>query len=77
MAIFFRDLGHNRVKISFRTTRGVDANEFARQFGGGGHVKAAGALVEGALPEVQSRVVAAAREFLGAPSDDVSQSNVE
>jgi len=64
MAIFFRDLGHDRVKISFRSTRGVDANEFARRFGGGGHVKAAGAMVEGSLVEVQERVIAAAREFL-------------
>ena len=64
MAIFFRDLGHNRVKISFRTTRGVDANEFAHQFGGGGHVKAAGALVEGSLEAVQARVIAAARTYL-------------
>jgi len=65
MAIFFRDLGHNRVKISFRTTRGVDANEFARQFGGGGHVKASGAMVEGSLDDVQKRVIAAARLYLG------------
>ena len=64
MAIFFRDLGHNKVKISFRTTRGVDANEFARQFGGGGHVKASGALVEGSLEEVEKRVIAAARVYL-------------
>lgn len=64
MALFFRDLGHNRVKISFRTTRGVDANEFARQFGGGGHVKASGALVEGSLEDVQKRVIAAARLYL-------------
>jgi len=64
MAIFFRDLGHNRVKISFRTTRGVDANEFAHQFGGGGHVKASGALVEGSLDEVVKRVIAAARVYL-------------
>jgi bifunctional oligoribonuclease and PAP phosphatase NrnA len=64
MAIFFRDLGHNRVKISFRTTRGVDANAFAKQFGGGGHVKASGALVEGSLVEVQKRVIAAARTYL-------------
>lgn len=67
MAIFFRDLGHDRVKISFRTTRGVDANAFARQFGGGGHVKAAGAMVEGSLADVQQRVIAAAREFLHEP----------
>ena len=65
MAIFFRDLGHNRVKISFRTTGVVDANAFAKQFGGGGHVKAAGALVEGSLDEVQHTVIAAAREYLG------------
>jgi phosphoesterase RecJ-like protein len=64
MAIFFRDLGHNRVKISFRTTRGVDANAFARQFGGGGHVKASGALIEGSLEDVEKRVIAAARIYL-------------
>ncbi|MEO7218436.1 MAG: bifunctional oligoribonuclease/PAP phosphatase NrnA [Gemmatimonadaceae bacterium] len=64
MAIFFRDLGHNRVKISFRTARGADANEFAHQFGGGGHVKAAGALVEGTLAAVQQRVIDAARAYL-------------
>ncbi len=69
MAIFFRDLGHNRVKISFRTTHGADANEFARQFGGGGHVKAAGALVEGSLHDVENRVVDAARQYLGASKD--------
>jgi phosphoesterase RecJ-like protein len=65
MAIFFRDLGHNKVKISFRTTRGVDANEFARQFGGGGHVKASGALVEGSLEAVEKNVIAAARLYIG------------
>lgn len=64
MAIFFRDLGHNHVKISFRTTRGVDANEFAHQFGGGGHVKASGAMVEGTLDDVVKRVIKAARVYL-------------
>lgn len=69
MAIFFRDLGHDRVKISFRTTHGADANEFAHQFGGGGHVKAAGALVEGSLKDVETRVVDAARKYLAASRD--------
>jgi phosphoesterase RecJ-like protein len=64
MAIFFRDLGHGKVKISFRSTGDVDVNRFARQFGGGGHVKASGALVAGALDEVRDRVVSAARAFL-------------
>ena len=44
LAIFFRDLGYGKVKVSFRSTGDVDVNRFARQFGGGGHAKAAGAL---------------------------------
>jgi phosphoesterase RecJ-like protein len=64
MAIFFRDLGYGKVKISFRSTGDVDVNRFARRFGGGGHVKASGALVAGTLEEVRERVVAGARDFL-------------
>jgi len=65
MAIFFRDLGYGKVKISFRSTGDVDVNRFARGFGGGGHVKASGALVAGTLDEVRDRVVSDAKQFLG------------
>jgi phosphoesterase RecJ-like protein len=65
MALFFRDLGHGKVKVSFRSTGDVDVNAFARRFGGGGHAKAAGALIAGKLTEVEERVIAAAREYLG------------
>ncbi|MGI9078581.1 MAG: DHH family phosphoesterase [Gemmatimonadaceae bacterium] len=65
MALFFRDLGHRQVKVSFRSTGSVDVNRFARRFGGGGHAKAAGALIPGSLDEVRDRVVEAAREYLG------------
>lgn len=64
MGIFFRDLGHGQVKISFRSTGEVDVNRFARQFGGGGHARAAGALIAGTLDDVQRRVLDAAREFM-------------
>jgi phosphoesterase RecJ-like protein len=66
LALFFRDLGHGRVKVSFRSTGTVDVNRFARQFGGGGHAKASGALMTGTLERVREQVVAAAREFLAA-----------
>jgi phosphoesterase RecJ-like protein len=66
LAIFFRDLGHDKVKVSFRSTGDVDVNKFAKQFGGGGHARAAGALIEGDLEVVRKKVVAAAREFLAA-----------
>lgn len=64
LALFFRDLGHGKVKVSFRSTGTVDVNVFARQFGGGGHAKAAGALITGRLDDVRDQVVAAARDFL-------------
>ncbi|MHB1222627.1 MAG: DHH family phosphoesterase [Gemmatimonadaceae bacterium] len=66
LALFFRDLGHGKVKVSFRSTGDVDVNAFARQFGGGGHAKAAGALITGGLADVRERVVSAAREFVAA-----------
>ncbi len=66
LAVFFRDLGHDKVKVSFRSTGDVDVNKFAKQFGGGGHARASGALIEGNLEVVRRRVVAAAREFLSA-----------
>jgi phosphoesterase RecJ-like protein len=64
MALFFRDLGNGNVKISLRSTGTVDVNRFARHFGGGGHAKAAGALIGGSLEKVEARVVSAAREYL-------------
>jgi len=64
MALFFRDLGHGKVKVSFRSTGAIDVNEFARQFGGGGHARASGALIPGTLDAVRHAVVAAARVFL-------------
>jgi phosphoesterase RecJ-like protein len=71
LAVFFRDLGHDKVKVSFRSTGDVDVNKFAKQFDGGGHAKASGALVEGSLDAVRHKVIAAAREFLGAEDKEV------
>ena len=64
LAIFFRDLGHGKVKASFRSAGEVDVNAFAKEFGGGGHAKASGAMISGTLEEVRHDVVAAARLFL-------------
>jgi bifunctional oligoribonuclease and PAP phosphatase NrnA len=65
LALFFRDLGYGKVKVSFRSTGDVDVNRFARMFGGGGHAKASGALIPGSLEQVRDKVVSAAQEFVG------------
>lgn len=64
LALFFRDLGHGKVKVSFRSTGSVDVNLLARRFGGGGHAKAAGALIAGGLSDVRDRVISEARSFV-------------
>jgi phosphoesterase RecJ-like protein len=64
LALFFRDLGHGKVKVSFRSTGEVDVNRLARGYGGGGHAKASGALIAGGLEAVQAQVVADALGYL-------------
>jgi phosphoesterase RecJ-like protein len=64
LALLFRELAQGRIKVSLRSVGAVDVADFARQFGGGGHRKAAGLSLEGPLAEVQSRVLEAARAYL-------------
>jgi len=71
MALLFRDLGHGKVKVSFRSVGGTDVNAFARKFGGGGHAKASGAMLPGTLDEVRDAVVEAARATLSEPAQPV------
>src|SRR5438067_1577944 len=65
LALLFRNLANGNVKVSFRSVGDVDVAELAGRFGGGGYRKAAGASLEGTLADVQGRVLAAAREYLG------------
>jgi phosphoesterase RecJ-like protein len=64
MALLFREIAQGRVKVSLRSVGDVDVAEFAREFGGGGHRKAAGLSLQGSLAEVRERVLAAARAYL-------------
>ncbi|MGH7516261.1 MAG: DHH family phosphoesterase [Gemmatimonadales bacterium] len=64
MALLFREVSAGRVKVSLRSVGSVDVAAFARQFGGGGHTKAAGLAVVGSLGEVQATVLSAARTYL-------------
>jgi phosphoesterase RecJ-like protein len=64
LAILFRQLANGRVKASFRSVGDVDVAALAEQFGGGGHVKAAGASFDGPLAQAQETVLTAARKAL-------------
>ena len=64
MALLFREVSAGRIKVSLRSVGSVDVAAFAKQFGGGGHMKAAGLALLGPLADVQATVLAAARTYL-------------
>jgi phosphoesterase RecJ-like protein len=64
IAVLFRELPDGEVKVSFRSTGPANVAALARSFGGGGHEKAAGATLTGALADVVERVLGSARAAL-------------
>lgn len=70
IAILFRETVDGSTKISLRSTGEANVNAIARQFGGGGHRKASGALVAASLEEVVPRVLEAARAELSRNGPD-------
>ncbi|HNU83588.1 MAG TPA: bifunctional oligoribonuclease/PAP phosphatase NrnA [Thermoanaerobaculia bacterium] len=55
----FKELGDGRWKISLRSRGSLDVERIAQGFGGGGHRNAAGCTLDGPLPAVQERIIAA------------------
>ena len=64
IGILVKQRSENRYKISVRTTEEIDACAFCNQFGGGGHVRAAGCELTGTLQEVKDKLINAVKEFL-------------
>ncbi len=70
VALLFRETSDGGTKVSFRSNGDLDVNAIARQFGGGGHIKASGAVVSVPLDIARERVLAATREALAALNAD-------
>ena len=64
VALLFRETSDGGTKVSLRSNGDLDVNAIARQFGGGGHIKASGAVVNAPLAEARSRVLQATRNAL-------------
>src|SRR4029079_5535166 len=62
VVLYLREIQNGSCKLSARSKTAYDVNALARRFGGGGHKKASGATIEGALGEVREKAVAAALE---------------
>ena len=70
VGILFRLITSGEVKISFRSNGPVDVNVLARRFGGGGHVKASGAVMPGPIQRAVDQVLAAAREAVARATEE-------
>ena len=69
LAIMFKEVQSDLTKISVRSRGGVDAAAMCAVFGGGGHIRAAGAEIERPMDEAVKVVLALAKESIVAASD--------
>ena len=56
VAILFRE-EDDGIKVNFRSKFKVNVSKLAGKVGGGGHVRASGAVVQGSLEDVKKRVL--------------------
>ena len=63
--VLSRPPGPGPVRISFRSKGQINVAEFAQQFGGGGHARAAGAKLDSTLAEAKQTIVQRLVERLG------------
>lgn len=64
IAIIFKEISIGRFKIGFRSKESVNVNYLAGLFGGGGHNRAAGCVLEGEMAEIQRKVIASAIDLV-------------
>jgi phosphoesterase RecJ-like protein len=70
LAVLFKEVNDSLTKISVRSRGSVDAAALCATFGGGGHIRAAGAEIERPMEETVKMVLAAAKEAILATSSD-------
>lgn len=75
VAVLFKEVSANEIKVSFRSRGALDVGQFAHQLdpGGGGHLRAAGCTLNGALREVKDFVIEALQHALRAGISSVGR----
>ena len=63
VVIIFREIGNRKTKISLRSKHTVDVAKLASDFGGGGHVRAAGASIPEPIDTAIGNVISGVREY--------------
>ena len=66
ITLLFRELGPAATRVSIRTVDGVDAIAVARPFGGGGHARRSGFILDRPVSDVRTDVLATCEQVLAA-----------
>ena len=64
LGLTIKEKSENLCKISARTNGDVSANEFCKNFGGGGHAAAAGCAIKENIQKVREMIISKAEEVL-------------
>jgi phosphoesterase RecJ-like protein len=59
IAVILIEQPDGKVKVSWRSSSGINVSKVAEQFGGGGHTAAAGAMIDGKIVQVSKNVLEA------------------
>jgi len=70
VGLLFREVSPGKFKIGFRSKKNVDVNQLAANFGGGGHPRASGCLLEGTREEVEQKVVDMCIRFINKVAEE-------
>ena len=76
VAALFKEVEPGRFRVSLRSDGSADVAAIAAGFGGGGHPRAAGCLVEGSLGEAKNAVLGAVRAALETVSGNLQAEEV-
>ncbi len=69
VAILFAEFEPGKTKASIRSNVDVDVSDLAARFGGGGHYRAAGCMIEAPLEQARDQLISACEEMLGSVTD--------
>ena len=64
VALAFREIDKDTVKVSLRSNEHVDVCKLAKLFGGGGHASASGCTIKGSMGEIEEAVVLKAKSWV-------------
>lgn len=73
LALVFKELKPQLVKVSLRSKSYLDVNKLAQIFNGGGHPRASGCTINGHLDQVMEQVMAAALQAIEIDEESLSE----